>query len=149
MSSTVCVDASLIVRILLPAPHSDRALTQLESWQQQETQLTAPALLAFQVCSVLRRSVYLRAITPAQGEKSFAQFWRLPIHLSSRRALFPLAWRLAAELERPRTYDTTYLALARLLQCELWTADQKFYNAVKGKAAEVRWIGEDANPPGR
>jgi predicted nucleic acid-binding protein len=47
-------------------------------------------------------------------------------------------------LDRPRSYDTAYLALARLLQCELWTADQKFYNAVKDKAIEVKWIGEDA-----
>lgn len=143
MNSTVCVDASLIIRTLVPGPHSERALAHLERWQQAQTQLTAPALLSFEVSSSLRRMVHLKEITPAQGEKAFAQFMRLPIRLSSRRSLFPLAWRLAVELDRARTYDTSYLALARLSQCELWTADQKFYNAVRGKAKEVKWVAED------
>lgn len=144
MSSVVCVDASLIVRILVPGQYSQQALLRLEYWQQQQMQLVAPALLAHEVSSVLRRSVYLRALTPSQGEKIFARFLQIPVHLSSRRTLVPLAWRLAAELNRPRAYDTAYLALAKLLQCELWTADEKFYNAVRGKVAEVKWIGEDA-----
>jgi predicted nucleic acid-binding protein len=143
MSSAVCIDANIIIRTLVPGPHSERALAHLERWQQQATQLTAPALLSFEVSSTLRRMVHIREITPAHGEKAFTQFLRLPIRLSSRRALFPLAWRLAVDLGLPRTYDTSYLALARLSQCDLWTADQKFYNAVKGKAMEVRWVADD------
>jgi predicted nucleic acid-binding protein len=144
MSSAVCIDANIIIRTLVPGPHSERALAHLERWQQQTAQLTAPALLSFEVSSALRRMVHRRELTPAHGERAFAQFLRLPIHLSSRKALSPLAWRLAVDLGLPRTYDTSYLALARLLQCELWTADQRFYNAVKGKAADVKWVAEEA-----
>ena len=50
-------------------------------------------------------------------------------------------WELAHEFNRPRAYDTAYLALAQLLGCELWTADERLYNAVQGKLAWVKWVG--------
>ena len=38
-------------------------------------------------------------------------------------------------------YDAAYLALAESLDCDLWTGDRAFYNAVKDKSARVKWIG--------
>jgi predicted nucleic acid-binding protein len=37
-------------------------------------------------------------------------------------------------------YDVHYLALAELLGCELWTADEKFFNSVKKKKPQVRLL---------
>ena len=39
------------------------------------------------------------------------------------------AMELAAQLRQDAAYDAYYLALAELLDCELWTADQRFYRA--------------------
>jgi predicted nucleic acid-binding protein len=49
---------------------------------------------------------------------------------------------LAQQFGRPRAYDTAYLALAQINQCEFWTADEKLYNSVKEKVSWVHWIGE-------
>jgi predicted nucleic acid-binding protein len=59
----------------------------------------------------------------------------MPVRLSSPRSLFTCAWELATELRRPQVYDSFYLATAELLDMRLWTADERFYNAVAGRAA--------------
>ena len=141
MSSPVCIDASLIIRTLVPGPFSDQALLLLHRWQEEKAQLLAPALLAFEVTSTLRRLVYLGELTSVEGEEAFAHFLRMDIHLSNRRGILPLAWRLAQELNRPRAYDTAYLALAQLLECDFWTADERLYNVAAAKLGFVKWIG--------
>ncbi len=98
--------------------------------------------MAFEVTSTLRRLVYLRQIAPEEGEVAFERFLKIPIRLSHQRRAIPLAWALAQQLNRPRAYDTSYLALAEILGCEFWTADEKLYNAVGGSLDFVRWIGE-------
>ncbi len=129
------------MRTIVPGPFSDEAEGLLAAWRREQTTLIAPALLAFEVTSVLRRLVYLNAITPARGDEAFAQFLRIPIRLSTRRSIYPLAFRLAKEFNRPRAYDTAYIALANLAGCELWTADERLYNAVVNRLAFVKWVG--------
>lgn len=141
MNSVVCVDASFIVRTLVPDAFSQEAETRLSRWQQAATTLIAPALLAFEVTSTLRRMVYLKALPPARGDQTVAQFQRIALHLSHRKGIFSLAWALAKQFNRPRAYDTAYLALAQLNHCAFWTADEKLYNAVKGELSWVNWIG--------
>ncbi len=143
MSSLVCVDASLILRVLVPAPFSEEAAHRLAEWRTARVVLVAPALLAFEVVSSLRRMVHLGALTGAEGEVAFKAFRRFEIRLSHRSDMFPLAWRLAAEFDRPRAYDASYLALAQLTGCALWTADERLFNAVRAKLAWVHWIGAD------
>lgn len=145
MNSPVCIDASLIVRTLVPGPFSAEAESRLATWLQTDTPLIAPAILAFEVTSTLRRMVYLKALRSERGAAAFTQFQRIPVRLSHRKGIFPLAWRLAEQFNRPRAYDTAYLALAQLNQCEFWTADEKLYNAVRHELAWVQWIGNYAS----
>ncbi|RIK54920.1 MAG: hypothetical protein DCC57_06065 [Chloroflexi bacterium] len=129
MHPTVCVDASLILRILVPEPLTEQALALWGAWQQEQRAAIAPSLLAFEVTASLRRYVYLKRITPAQGEQAFAQFLQMEIHLSQRPALFRLAWELAKQFNQSRAYD-------------FWTADRKLYTAVRGHLPWVHWVGE-------
>jgi predicted nucleic acid-binding protein len=144
MNSRVCVDASLILRTLVPEPLSAQALSLLARWRREQAMLIAPALLAFEVTANLRRYVHFKRIAPAQGDRAFAQFQLLSIRLSHRKALFPLAWALAKQFNRPTAYDMTYLALAQLTQSDFWTADEKLYNAVHDQLPWVKWVGNDA-----
>lgn len=144
-SSLVCVDAGLIVRALVPGPLTDRAMALMATWQRDEVSLIAPALLAFDVTSVLRRCVYLGEISLAHGERAFDAFGRIDLRLSHRPGIFPLAWELAKRFERPGAYDAATLAYARLNDCEFWTADEKLCHAVEAELDWVKWIG-DYNP---
>lgn len=144
MNSPVCVDASLILRTLVPEPLSEQAQALLARWRREQATLIAPALLAFEVTATLRRYVHFKRMAPSQGERAFAQFRGLDIRLSHRKALFPLAWQLANRFNRPTAYDTAYLALAQLDRCDFWTADEKLYNSVKDALPWVHWIGNVA-----
>lgn len=137
----VCVDASLILATLVPDRFSDAVARQLGRWEQEGHTLIAPTLLAFEVTANLRRFVYTEALTVEEGDEALQYFLRLPIRLSSQRGIFPLALSLANQFNRPRAYDTTYLALAQLRQCEFWTADERLYNTVRDRLTWVRWIG--------
>ena len=142
MNSSVCVDASLILWTLIPSPLSDQAEAVLEKWQREQVTLVAPALFAFEVTSSLRRLVYLREMTPEEGEEAFERFLQINVRLSHQRGIFPLAWSLARRFSLPRAYDTAYLALAQLRNCEFWTADERFYNAVSKELDWVKWLGD-------
>ena len=141
MNSPVCIDANLILWTLVPSPLSDQAEALLEKWQQEQVTLIAPALFAFEVTSSLRRLVYLEEITLAEGKEAFDRFLKIDVRLSHQRGIFPLAWCLAKRFNLPRAYDTAYLALAQLRNCELWTADKRLSNAVSKELDWVRWLG--------
>ena len=142
MPSLVCVDASLAVRWVVPEDYSDQALDLLAFWGESQTELVAPTHMLYEVNSTLRFLVSQKVISEEIGDGAFSHFRRLRIRLTSRAAIFPLAWSLARELNQPTTYDTVYLALARMLNCELWTADRKFFAAARTQAPEVKWIGD-------
>jgi predicted nucleic acid-binding protein len=141
MSSSVCVDASLILWTLVPSPLSDEAEAALQGWYRDRVTLIAPALFAFEVTSSLRRLVYLKALTPGEGDEAFERFLQIDVRLSHRRAIYPIAWQLAKRFHMPRAYDTAYLALAQLRDCPFWTADERLYNAVHEELDWVRWVG--------
>ena len=52
------------------------------------------------------------------------------------------AIELAAELGQNTAYDTHYLALAEMLDCEVWTADEHFFRSSAVDFPRVRWIGQ-------
>ena len=141
MSYQVCLDASVVIRALIPGAFTNNVLMLFAEWEGDGIERIAPALLPFEVSSALRRLVHLKQLDPQLGEEAFNAFMKLDIALTHRRVLFPLAWQLACELKRPRTYDTAYLALAQLKDCDLWTADERFYNAVREHVPRVRWVG--------
>lgn len=149
MNSSICVDANLIVWVLTPALLSEQSEAILRDSQRAGIKLVAPALLAFEVTSVLRRLVYLGELTADEGEQAFDRFRRIRIQYTHRQALFPIAWQLAKDYDRPHAYGTAYVAVARMHDCEFWTGDKRFYNAVAKEIDTVRWIGDYAStdPP--
>lgn len=140
--SLVCVDASLIIRFLLPGEFRIETWTKFELWRQTETQLIAPALIEYEVSASIRRMVYHKSITPIEGDDAFAALEDLHFHLSSDRTLHHRAWQLAKRFNQSRTHDMTYVALAELNNCPFWTADERLYNSVRQQLSWVHWIGE-------
>jgi|TARA_B100000315_G_C14284686_1_gene454640 predicted nucleic acid-binding protein len=144
MSYLVCVDASLAVRWLIPTQQDPLAESLLQSWDQAGTELIGPPLFDAEITSAIRRHVYFKKLLPAQGEKAFLFYRELGVKIISPPELPRVAWELAKEYHQPRTYDMQYLAVAELEDCELWTADSRLANSLKGKARRVRWLGDYA-----
>lgn len=105
--------------------------------------MLAPPLFRAEVTSVIRRWVFTGGVSESYGREALQRALKFPVMISDDSvALQQQAYDLATSLNRPRAYDTQYLALAEMRRCPLWTADQRFVNAVGGRFPNVRWLGE-------
>jgi predicted nucleic acid-binding protein len=48
---------------------------------------------------------------------------------------------MAKELGLSTLHDMTYLALAKICDCEFWTADEVLIDFLQGRLPWVKWIG--------
>jgi predicted nucleic acid-binding protein len=138
----VVVDASVVLKLLLPEEHSETVHRVWSRWVERDTELVAPFLLAYEVVSVLRNKVVRGELTPEGGDAAFVAFRSQEIALRHPDGIEEKAWALAKTWKLHTTYDATYLALAELLDYELWTADRRFAAQVGKKAPGLRVITE-------
>lgn len=136
------VDASLAVKWLVREVDSDRALRLAHSWASQDLQPVAPNLMPVEVANVLHRRVIRQEVSPETAIRLLEVLLASGIELREPRDLHRRALLVAARLRQNAVYDAHYLALAEMLDCELWTADEKFYRAALPTASNVRWVGE-------
>ena len=85
--------------------------------------------------------VYLKYITSEQGQQALEDFLALNIATTSNEQMVLDAWNLSIRFNRPRAYDSLYLAVAQQYECEFWTADKRIYNAVKDELSWVHCVG--------
>lgn len=126
----VCVDASFVLKALVPEVGTDEVLSLLSAWRREGTVLFAPTLIEYEVVSVLRKYVFRNLLTSEEGNHARILFSSLPLDLQPPGVFLPLAWKLAEQLSLATIYDPCYLALSEKLVCPLWTADMRFVNSV-------------------
>lgn len=139
---TVVVDSGILIALGLPdEPLHNQARTLVSTWQQQSELMVAPTLLRSEITAVLRKVVYQRRITHDEGRMLLMRLLQQPIEFVDDDRLLIAAYDLAARYNRPRTYDTQYLALAERYNCEFWTADETLVNAIQLHFNRIRWLG--------
>lgn len=141
-NSRVCVDANLALKLVLGEDDSPRTLALWRRWVEHEVAIVAPPLLAYEVTSVLRVKVQRGLLSTVHGDEAFALIHAQGIEYHAPPDLHRLAWEFAKRFARPNAYDAHYLALAEILDCPFWTADERLYNTVKEHLPWVRWLGE-------
>ena len=140
MPAPLVVDASLTVRLLLPAPEQSGLQGLVSSWLREGYTLCAPALWLYQTTSALSKVVRWGELTPEEGGRALELAQTLAVQLvapDSEQARRAYDWTL--RLNRAAAYDSFYLALAESLQCDLWTMDERLHNGVN--LPWVRWGG--------
>ena len=135
----VCVDASLVLMLLLPDQHSNLTDALFARWTRENTTIQGPPLLYAEVPSALREAVHFGRISFDEGESLFDSFCALSIAVCQRGDLHVLAWDLAKEHHGSRLYDSMYVAAARAEQCDLWTGDRRLASVVN--LPWVKWVG--------
>lgn len=76
------------------------------------------------------------AITQMEGLLDSGIELREPVGLQTKTV------ELATQLGQEGAYVAPYLALVETLNCDLWNADERFYQAVSRDHSNVRWIGD-------
>ena len=146
MSGLVVVDASLAFKWLVKEEHSDEALAIAQYWNSQDVTPTAPHLMPVEVANALYKRVVRGELTVEAAKRRINSLISSGIELREALELHGRALELAHELQQGAVYDAHYLALSESLDCELWTADEKFFRAASPMAENVRWIGEFVPP---
>jgi predicted nucleic acid-binding protein len=146
MGNTV-IDANVAIKWVLKEPDSNLAEALLIELIRKGTVMYAPALLTYEVTNILFQNVRQGKITLEDAKKGIKDVLGtgLKLEFTQGSTINIRALELAQRFNLPATYDPHYLALAEREQCELWTADKRLWNSIRGKLPWVRWLG-DYNP---
>jgi len=136
MNTYLVIDASFAFRLMLPSPHQKRCQTLVTQWYREGYVLCAPTLWPYEITSALCKGVHFGQITRYEGQQALILAQRLGVQLfPPDDAQTTLAFDWTMQLKHSAAYDSFYLALAKTLHSELWTADKRLVNA-----AGVSWI---------
>jgi len=136
-STTVCVDASVILRYVLQ-PENVSIQNLWQSWIADEVSLVAPSLLFYEVTNALYQQQRNKILSPETIWETLELSLDLPITLVSEKNLHLKAREIAMRFNLPATYDAHYLALTEWMEVDLWTADIRLVNALK--QFKVKWV---------
>jgi predicted nucleic acid-binding protein len=133
------VDAGVVLALVLPLPYSDRAAERLGALRRSREELFAPALLEYEVCSVLRRAVVRQIVDSETATASLNLIQALRIEpITPAVSLHERALSWAARLQHSKAYDAHYLALAEEMRCGLLTTDLRLAKAARSLGAT--WV---------
>jgi predicted nucleic acid-binding protein len=149
MKNIVVVDTSIALKWVIDESDSKIAEKLLEDWNDREALILAPALLAYEITNALYQRIRRSEISLERGKEALRGFALVGIEFdfSQDFSLSTRATEIAGLYNLPATYDAQYLALAESKQCELWTADMRLWNSIRGKLAWVRWLGDYQSDP--
>ena len=142
MNGAVVVDASIVVKLLVDEPNTQQAEDLAQSWRLGGVRVVAPYFMPVEVTNALYRKATRQLISMEEAARLAANLWELGVQFRQSQQLHVRAIGLAAELRQNAVYDAHYLALAEALDCELWTADQRFFQAAADDFPRVHFIGE-------
>jgi predicted nucleic acid-binding protein len=142
LSETAVVDASLAAKWVIDEPHSDAALILLAEWDRTQTDRIVPCWFAAELAAVLFRRIRLGDLSVSQSRIALDRVLSAVTMVPESAPIAHRAVEIAVRLNQSRPYDSLYVALAEEHACDLWTADQRFFNAARGPYPWVRWIGE-------
>ncbi|HEY8623574.1 MAG TPA: type II toxin-antitoxin system VapC family toxin [Casimicrobiaceae bacterium] len=141
MSDPVVVDSSLATKWVLNEPGTAIARQLLLGWVRQTTTRLAPCWFAAEIAVALYKRMRWGDITSDEVDRALRDILATVTLRTESASITVRAIEIAAMLGQGRPYDSMYLALAEREGCELWTADQRFYNAVRARFPQVRWLG--------
>ena len=136
------VDASLAVKWLVDEEDSGKALALYHGWAASGVQVAAPYLMLAEVANALHRKAADGELALQVAIEALEDMDTLEIDFSNPPNIHAGALQLADRLDQGAVYDSIYLALAERLDCELWTADRRFYRAARRFSDRIRRLGD-------
>lgn len=127
--------------VLADGPHHESARLLIAGLSARHIRFIAPPLFESEADSVIRRRVHIGTLASETGTAAQALMDAFPVEIIQDPGGRLLARQLAERHNLVRVYDATYAALAQRRQCDLWTADERFYNSVRNALPFVRFVG--------
>lgn len=136
----VVIDASFALALALEESASMEVRRLVDEWVTRGEELYAPSLMGYELAGVLRSKVHRHLVLEADARAALDLLLALPISLLQTADLHVLAFEIAGELGLSTSYDAHYLALAEVLQADLWTLDERFADRARARYPSVRTV---------
>jgi predicted nucleic acid-binding protein len=136
-----CVDASVAVKWAVKGePFRAKARALLRDAGISTIELIAPACFTSEVDSAVRKKMFDGKMTLTEARRAYNILDAAPVEIIDMPGVRQRAREIAEQFDQRFVYDATYAALAELRGCDFWTADKRFYDAVKGALPFVKYL---------
>lgn len=131
------VDANVAIKWVLSEVHPEIAMRLLD----ESHELLVPDFFFSEIGNILWKRVRRREATVEQAQHDLTVLMSGDLQIYSSQTLMPLALEIAVRIDQA-VYDCVYLALAVTNQCQMVTADERFYNSLSRDIlfSQVCWI---------
>jgi len=119
----------------------DSARRLLNDYGNGQITIIVPNFFFAEVANALNVAVIRKRLKEKKAFEFLQNILELNILTLSDSNLLLLAWRFARTYNCS-VYDTTYIAGAYNLGCNIYTGDRKLYNTLGTKLSLVKWIGD-------
>ncbi|GAB6064599.1 type II toxin-antitoxin system VapC family toxin [Deferrisoma palaeochoriense] len=140
MSLPLCVDASFVVRLVVPGEESETVASLWRRWAEEARTVIAPGLIFYEVTNALYRYERAGFLTATETQQALDMLTELGLRFVDDHALHQEALLLARELSLPAACDAHYLAAARRCGAEFWTADKRLARQVANRFDFIRVV---------
>lgn len=137
--SLYVLDAGIAIKWFLQEAGTDLARKLLQRYERGYDQLIAPDLLIAECGNVFWKRAARGDLTTQEAEDSLNDLLAMNLSLTPSSVLAPKALSLAQIHDRT-VYDCLYLSLAISQDCELLTADERFYNSMTTTFPQVQLL---------
>lgn len=135
------VDASVAIKwVVKGEPFRNKARQLLREARAKGIALIGPPLLEYEVESALQRRLHYNRTTTEAVDASLRAFYAVSIRIVTHPDMVQRAREIARQFHQERIYDSLYAALADLRDCQFWTADKIFYDAVRSGLSFVQYL---------
>ena len=142
MNGPVALDPSLAIKWVLNEARSGEARALLIDWHHPQMSRIGPMLFLSDLNTPLLKLRRDGMITADDANQGFMDVLSAVTLLPEDPALVQRAFEIADSLMLRTAHDSLYVALSEREGCELWTADERYYNAAHRQFPRVRWVGE-------
>lgn len=131
------VDANVAIKLVLPEIHSEAASRLLNGAYS----LLIPDFFFPEIGNILWKRVRRGETTIENAQEDLGTLIGVSLQIHPSLPLMPLALDIAVRIEQA-VYDCVYLALAVTHGCQMVTADERFFNALRRDpmAAHLCWV---------
>lgn len=147
MNSYICLDSSVIIKLLVNEEDSGIAASLMEMVVNNRMTVVLPDFAWAEVGTVLRKKIAKGFISPEQAGAAWESFNELGVlTFINDISVMKEAWRIAVEESLPTLYDAAFLAVSEILlkqngeECEYWTTDKRLVNLLSGKKHYVKLL---------
>lgn len=132
ITSNIIIDASIIIKWLLPDEEDAQALRIKQDFNENRVTINIPHFTYYEIGNVLKTAVKRERIKEDIATKLYSSFIDLEFIAYAMSDLFTLALFKSIDFDISY-YDASYIALSEYLQIPFITADQKLLKKVTNK----------------